>query len=107
MPNAVKFTLPGGKIEAHAYAEDGEVRFVVNDNGSGIDPNFLPHVFEQYRQGDKPAVRSYGGLGLGLAITKHIVEMHGGTTESASPGLGHGAEFTLRVPIKEASETVS
>lgn len=107
LANAVKFTLPGGKIEAHAYAEDGEVRFVVKDNGSGIDPNFLPHVFEQYRQGDKPAVRSYGGLGLGLAITKHIVEMHGGTTESASPGLGHGAEFTLRVPIRESSETVS
>ena len=100
LANAFKFTQPGGSVEARAFAQNGDIRFVVKDNGSGIDPNFLPHVFDQYRQGDKPAVRSYGGLGLGLAITKHIVEMHSGTVESASPGLGLGAEFTISVPIK-------
>ncbi|MEP7213257.1 MAG: CHASE domain-containing protein [Acidobacteriota bacterium] len=105
LANAFKFTQSGGKVEARAYAHNGDVRFVVKDNGSGIEPDFLPHVFDQYRQGDKPAVRSYGGLGLGLAITKHIVEMHGGTVESASPGLGRGADFTISLPVKPQSKT--
>jgi signal transduction histidine kinase len=106
LANAVKFTRPGGKIEARAIARDDQVQFVVKDNGTGIDPTFLPHVFEEYRQGDKPAIRSYGGLGLGLAITKHIVEMHGGKAESTSPGLGKGAEFTLTLPIETQQTTV-
>ena len=106
LANAVKFTLPGGKIEARAFTRDDQVQFVVKDNGSGIDPKFLPHVFEEYKQADKPAIRSYGGLGLGLALTKHIIEMHGGKAESASPGLGKGAEFTLTLPIETRKITV-
>jgi signal transduction histidine kinase len=99
LTNAVKFTLPGGLIEARAFAQNGDVRFTIKDNGAGIDPDFLPHVFEHYRQGDKPAVRAYGGLGLGLAITKHIVERHGGAVMSASEGAGCGAEFTVSIPL--------
>lgn len=106
LANAVKFTSSGGKIEARAVAKNGQVFFSVKDNGSGIDPEFLPHVFEQYKQADRPAVRSYGGLGLGLAITKHIVEMHGGSVRTESAGIGLGAQFTLTLPIKSEGKSV-
>ena len=106
LSNAVKFTPAGGRIEACAEPAGRHVRFIVEDNGSGIDPDFLPHVFEHYKQGEGPAVRTYGGLGLGLAMTKHIVEQHGGTVESASSGPGRGARFVLTLPTKPDRDRV-
>lgn len=105
LSNAVKFTPSGGMIQARAVSENGDVRFVVEDNGSGIEPDFIPHVFEHYKQGAEPATRSYGGLGLGLAITKHIVDLHGGSVETASEGLGRGAQFTVSIPEIKVSES--
>jgi signal transduction histidine kinase len=105
LSNAVKFTPSGGMIQARALSENGDVRFVVEDNGSGIEPDFIPHVFEHYKQGAEPATRSYGGLGLGLAITKHIVDLHGGSVETASEGLGRGAQFTVSIPEIKVSES--
>ncbi len=102
--NAIKFTPSGGRVEIVLQREGGHVQFEVKDNGIGIDPAFLPNVFERFRQADSSITRNYTGLGLGLAIVRHLVEMHGGTTEAQSKGLGHGASFKVRIPIANRSE---
>jgi len=99
LSNAVKFTPKGGRVQVHLQAVNSHVEIVVSDTGAGIAPDFLPFVFERFRQAEAVATRHHGGLGLGLAIVRHLVEMHGGTVEAASPGAGKGATFTVRLPV--------
>jgi PAS domain S-box-containing protein len=102
LSNAVKFTNEGGRIEARLGRADGQVEIAVEDTGIGIDPKFLPHVFDRFRQADASSTREYGGLGIGLAIVRHIVEMHGGSVSASSPGRGQGATFKIRLPLISA-----
>jgi CheY-like chemotaxis protein/two-component sensor histidine kinase len=97
--NAVKFTKEGGRVEARLSRTDGQIEISVTDTGMGIDPRFLPYVFDRFRQADSTSTRKYGGLGLGLAIVRHVVELHGGTVEALSPGKDQGATFKVRFPI--------
>ncbi|HEX6324462.1 MAG TPA: HAMP domain-containing sensor histidine kinase, partial [Vicinamibacterales bacterium] len=99
LSNAAKFTPEGGWVEI-AAAEDGPGMAVirVSDSGAGIAPDFLPHVFERFRQGDSSATREHGGLGIGLAVARHLVELHGGTITAASDGPAKGSVFTVRLP---------
>jgi len=99
LTNAVKFTPRGGCVEVTLTAADHAAEIVVRDNGEGIAPAVLPHVFEQFRQEDSSTTRSHGGLGLGLSLVKHIVELHGGRASAASPGKGHGAVLTVVLPL--------
>ncbi len=101
--NAVKFTPAGGAVAVSAHGTDREVEITVRDSGIGIDRDFLPHVFERFSQADSSLARVYGGLGLGLAIVRHIVELHGGTVTASSDGEGLGAVFTVRLPIRHAA----
>jgi PAS domain S-box-containing protein len=103
--NAVKFTPKGGRVYVRMQREDSHVELVVSDTGAGIDPSFLPHVFQPFRQQDATITRRHGGLGLGLAIVKHLVELHGGTIAAQSDGLGHGATFVVRIPISPIRST--
>jgi signal transduction histidine kinase len=96
--NAVKFTPEGGNVSISAHPSDGSVKCVVSDNGLGIQPEVLPHIFEQYRQSEHATTRRFGGLGLGLTIAKHIVQLHHGTIEAESPGAGGGSVFTITLP---------
>jgi PAS domain S-box-containing protein len=98
LTNAVKFTPSGGNVALAIEQVDHEVVLTVTDTGTGIDPSFLPYVFDRFRQADASSTRSTGGLGLGLAIVKHIVELHGGTVEALSRGRGTGATFSIRLP---------
>jgi PAS domain S-box-containing protein len=103
--NAVKFTPQGGRVTVRVErAPPAGVRLVVEDTGEGITSDFLPHVFERFRQGDSSNTRSHGGLGLGLAITRHLVEMHGGTIEARSEGEGRGATFTVVLPLIDPAQ---
>jgi len=95
--NAVKFTPKGGRIEVRVEGDGAGVRIQVRDTGKGIEAAFLPHIFERFRQGDSSTTRAEGGLGLGLAIVRHLVELHGGTVEAESHGPGTGATFTVRL----------
>jgi signal transduction histidine kinase len=97
--NAVKFTSEEGRIRVRCRRLAGAVEIEVADDGIGIDPAFLPLVFERFRQQDASTTRSHGGLGLGLAIVRHLVELHGGTVEAESAGAGQGATFRLRLPV--------
>jgi signal transduction histidine kinase len=97
--NAIKFTQSGGRVEARAERVAEEVRVIVADNGRGISAAFLTHVFERFRQEDSSTTREQAGLGLGLSIAKHLVELHGGTISAESNGQGHGSAFTVRFPI--------
>lgn len=97
--NALKFTPRAGTITIHMMRVDSHVEVSITDTGAGISPEFLPHVFERFRQADGTTTRQHGGLGLGLAIVKNLVELHGGTAAVQSPGLGKGATFTLTFPI--------
>jgi PAS domain S-box-containing protein len=103
LSNAVKFTPEGGSVTVRLEAEGGQAILTVTDSGVGIAADILPHVFERFRQGDSRFAREYGGLGLGLAIARHIVEMHGGTIEASSKGVGQGATFQVRLPLARAS----
>jgi signal transduction histidine kinase/ActR/RegA family two-component response regulator len=98
LQNAVKFTPKGGEVHAGLRRFGNAAELVVEDTGAGIAPDFLPHVFERFRQSDSSTTRPHGGLGLGLAITRHLVEAHGGSVEAASRGPGLGATFTVRLP---------
>jgi CheY-like chemotaxis protein len=98
LTNAVKFTPEGGRVAVALRRTAGSVEIVVSDSGSGISAAFLPFVFEPFRQGESRFDRAHGGLGLGLAITKQLVELHGGTIRASSPGLGYGATFTITLP---------
>ena len=99
LSNAVKFSPAGGRIEVRLDRAGEELELVVKDQGMGIDPAFLPHLFERFRQADSSSTRAYGGLGLGLAMVRHLVEAHGGTVRSESSGRGRGATFTVRLPV--------
>ena len=98
LSNAIKFTPRGGRVQVVLQRINSYVELSVSDNGQGIAPEFLPYIFERFRQADASTTREHGGLGLGLAIVKHIVEMHGGTVMAASAGPGKGAAFTVRLP---------
>jgi PAS domain S-box-containing protein len=97
--NAVKFTPKKGRVHVRLERVDSHVEIVVSDSGVGIRADFLPHVFERFRQADSGTTRKTGGLGLGLAIVRHLVEMHGGTVEASSAGEGKGATFRVRLPL--------
>src|SRR5512145_2141718 len=102
LSNAIKFTPPGGHVHLNSVREDGVAAITVSDTGVGINAEFLPHVFERFRQQDPATTRKYGGLGLGLSIVRHLVELHGGTVTATSEGEGRGATFTVRVPVAPA-----
>src|SRR5262249_40960107 len=97
--NSVKFTEGGGSIEARLSRVGNQVDISVTDTGIGIEPDFLPHVFDRFRQADSTPTRRYGGMGLGLAIVRHVVEMHGGSVSASSKGKGYGSTFKVRFPI--------
>ncbi len=108
LANAVKFTGPGGLIEVDLVdAGDRRARITVRDNGAGIDPGFLPFVFERFRQADGSVNRQHGGLGLGLAIVRHLVELHGGTVRVESQGLDRGATFIIEIPRMDPQQRLS
>jgi signal transduction histidine kinase len=104
--NAIKFTPDGGCIAIAVRQASGAAELQVRDTGIGIEPSFAPHVFDRFRQADASMTREQGGLGLGLAITRHLVELHGGTIALESAGRGFGSCFTVRLPLTPA-ETVS
>ena len=99
--NAVKFTSRGGRVNVFIRQNDGAVEITVQDTGRGISPSFLPHVFERFRQEDATPTAGTAGLGLGLAITKQLVELHGGSVEASSGGNGAGATFVVRIPTAD------
>jgi PAS domain S-box-containing protein len=107
LTNAVKFTPSGGTIDVSISALASDVEIIVSDTGRGIDPAFLPHIFERFRQADSRFTREHGGLGLGLSIARNIVEMHGGTIHAESEGQGHGATFRIRLPAFVAAAGAS
>ncbi|HTL45813.1 MAG TPA: CHASE domain-containing protein [Vicinamibacterales bacterium] len=98
LANAIKFTPAGGRVVISTRRSGEDIELSVTDTGIGISPDFLPHVFERFRQGDGSFTRGHGGLGLGLSIARNLVEMHGGTIEAASAGANRGSTFTLRFP---------
>src|SRR5215211_1598401 len=99
LSNAVKFTPYGGKISTRVEQDGSDARVTVKDTGQGIDSDFLPRVFDRFRQADSSTTRSFGGLGLGLAIVRHLVELHGGTVSAQSDGVGKGATFSVKFPL--------
>ncbi len=100
--NAVKFTPASGVVQVRLACADGHAELVVRDTGRGIPAAFLPHVFERFRQAEPVATRGKGGLGLGLAITRHLVELHGGRVDVASDGEGAGSTLTVTLPLATA-----
>jgi hypothetical protein len=103
--NAVKFTPAGGHVSISVESADDDLRIVVRDTGIGFQPEAALQLFEQFRQGDTGTTRQYGGLGLGLAIARHLVEQHGGTIASRSDGPDQGAEFEVRLPMRAGAAT--
>jgi signal transduction histidine kinase len=99
LSNAVKFTPQGGEIDVRVQQIGSEMQVVIRDTGVGFPASFRPHVFERFRQAESGVTRVHGGLGLGLSIARHIVEMHGGTIDAESPGEGKGATFTVSLPV--------
>ncbi|MBD2292286.1 response regulator [Anabaena sphaerica FACHB-251] len=99
LSNAVKFTTRGGTVEVQLGEVDGYAEIIVSDTGKGISAEFLPYVFDYFRQADSSSTRKFGGLGLGLAIVRNIVEIHGGMITAESPGIDQGARFTVRLPL--------
>jgi signal transduction histidine kinase len=99
LSNAIKFTPGGGRVDVELRQIDSQVEVIVRDTGIGIKAAFLPHVFERFRQADGSTTREFGGLGLGLAIVRHLVELHGGTVGVNSDGEGKGATFSIRLPL--------
>jgi PAS domain S-box-containing protein len=99
LSNAIKFTPQGGRVDIRLERIGSQAQITVSDTGKGIQADFLPYVFDYFRQGDSTTTRKFGGLGLGLAIVRHLVELHGGTVQADSPGEGQGATFTVRLPL--------
>jgi signal transduction histidine kinase/ActR/RegA family two-component response regulator len=99
LSNAIKFTGTHGRVDVALRRLETELELTVTDTGVGISPEFLPHVFDRFRQEDPSGMRAFEGLGLGLSIAKHLVEQHGGTVRASSPGEGHGATFTVCLPL--------
>jgi signal transduction histidine kinase len=106
LSNAIKFTPKGGSVEVLVGREGTNVLIAVSDTGEGIGPEFLPHVFERFRQADMSTTREHGGLGLGLAIVRHLVELHGGTVKAESDGPGSGSTFTVTIPLENSKPTL-
>jgi PAS domain S-box-containing protein len=107
LTNAVKFTPRGGTVEIRLTEHESNVKITVSDNGVGFPPSFRPHLFERFRQAESGTTRIHGGLGLGLSIAQHIVEMHGGTIEAESGGEGKGATFSVMLPLSQVSAAIS
>ena len=105
LSNAIKFTSSGGRVGVRLERAGSNAQITVSDTGEGIDKEFLPFIFERFRQADGASTRRHGGLGLGLAIVRHLVELHGGTVQADSLGEGHGATFTIRLPLAIGSES--
>jgi len=99
LSNAIKFTPRGGRVQIRSERVNSHLEIVVSDTGQGISSDFLPYVFDRFRQADQKTSRQHGGMGLGLAIVRHLVEMHGGTVSANSDGEGKGATFTVQLPI--------
>ena len=99
LSNAIKFTPRDGRVDIDLSRNDSSVLITVRDNGAGIKPEFITHVFERFRQADASMTRRHGGLGLGLAIVKQLIEQHGGTVRAESAGEGLGASFTIELPL--------
>jgi PAS domain S-box-containing protein len=99
LSNAIKFTPRGGRVQIYSQRVNSHLEIVVSDTGQGISPDFLPHVFDRFRQADQKTNRQHGGMGLGLAIVRHLVEMHGGSVRASSEGEDKGATFTVMLPI--------
>ncbi|HEU4623506.1 MAG TPA: response regulator [Steroidobacteraceae bacterium] len=107
LANAVKFTPAGGQVHVELTAKGGETEVAISDTGEGISAEFLPYVFDRFRQADGTSTRTHMGLGLGLAIVRHVVELHGGTVRVASPGIGKGATFTVTLPAATGVESTA
>ena len=105
--NAIKFTPAGGRVVVGSHVDGTVAELIVADDGEGIDPGFLPHIFSPFRQADSSTARRHGGLGLGLAIVDNLVRLHGGSVRAASAGLGHGTRLTVRLPLAVASEAAA
>ena len=103
LSNAIKFTPRGGRVDVRLSQVDASVEIAVSDTGQGIAPALLPHVFERFRQADSSSTRTQGGLGIGLALVRHLVELHGGTVTAESPGVDQGATFRARLPLVRPS----
>jgi CheY-like chemotaxis protein len=104
LTNAIKFTPQGGRVQARVRVEDGVAEVSVRDTGRGIDPAFLPHVFDRFRQEDSSVTRALGGLGLGHALVRSIIQAHGGNVIATSRGVGSGSTFCFEIPIGVAAE---
>jgi PAS domain S-box-containing protein len=100
LSNAVKFTPKGGRVEVRMTRIDSQIEISISDSGEGIAADFLPYIFERFHQADSSSVRQHGGLGLGLALARHLVELHGGSVRARSDGTGSGATFTVTLPVR-------
>jgi two-component system, chemotaxis family, CheB/CheR fusion protein len=100
LTNAVKFTPTGGRIEIQVYSESQSAHIVVRDTGIGLSAEALPHIFKRFWQGENGQMRDYGGLGLGLSLSKYLTELHGGSIQAASGGQGKGTEFRVSLPLR-------
>jgi signal transduction histidine kinase len=105
--NAIKFTPDGGRVDAKVEQLGHDLVITIQDTGCGISPAFLPHVFERFRQEDSSPTRETSGLGLGLSISKHLIEMHSGSISAHSDGPGTGSTFTVRLPVLNAAAVVA
>jgi CheY-like chemotaxis protein/two-component sensor histidine kinase len=105
LSNAIKFTPAGGRVSVALRKLDDQAQLVIEDNGKGVEPDFLPHLFERFRQADASPSRDFGGLGLGLSIVKHLTELHGGGVQAYSEGEGRGTKFTVQLPVARAPTT--
>jgi signal transduction histidine kinase len=99
LANALKFTLEDGSVDIDVHRVEDRAEVVVRDTGIGIEPELLPRIFDRFQQGDISTTRTHGGLGLGLAIVRHLVEQHGGQVSAASAGPGKGSTFALTLPL--------
>ncbi|MBA3712953.1 MAG: PAS domain S-box protein [Pyrinomonadaceae bacterium] len=107
LSNAVKFTPPGGRVDVRIERDAASVSVSVSDTGQGISPDFLPYIFDRFRQADSSTTRRHGGLGLGLAIVRHLVELHGGKVRAESAGVNMGAKFVIDLPLASAAAGVA
>ncbi|HEX8617301.1 MAG TPA: ATP-binding protein [Thermoanaerobaculia bacterium] len=107
LSNAIKFTPKGGRVQIRLERVNSHIEICVNDTGPGIEPEFLPYVFDRFRQADGRTTRQHGGLGLGLSIVRHLVELHGGTVRAESEGEGKGAAFTVLLPVAPVYQTAA
>lgn len=107
LSNAIKFTPAGGRVEIMLEAVQGQAQITVIDTGRGISADLLPHIFERFRQGDSSTTKAKAGLGLGLSIVWHLVELHGGTVQAESLGEGQGSSFTVKLPLRDLSQELT